>query len=125
MKRQVGYLPDAVGFYDNLSAADNLRYTARLGTKFTILSGLAYGDYASHTTEEDYKRALVLIAQMGRCATHIHYLENDQVLELLKRTHVSLLPTYDDTYGFSVLEAQAAGCPVSHDGWLCPAGVQR
>jgi ABC-2 type transport system ATP-binding protein len=30
VKRRVGYLPDFVGFYDNLSAADNLRYTARL-----------------------------------------------------------------------------------------------
>lgn len=30
VKRRAGYLPDAVGFYDNLSAADNLRYTARL-----------------------------------------------------------------------------------------------
>ena len=30
MKRRVGYLPDAVGFYDNLCAAENLRYTARL-----------------------------------------------------------------------------------------------
>jgi ABC-2 type transport system ATP-binding protein len=30
VKRRVGYMPDAVGFYDNLSAAENLRYTARL-----------------------------------------------------------------------------------------------
>jgi ABC-2 type transport system ATP-binding protein len=30
VKRRVGYLPDAVGFYDNMTAADNLRYTARL-----------------------------------------------------------------------------------------------
>jgi ABC-2 type transport system ATP-binding protein len=30
VKRRVGYLPDQIGFYDNLSAADNLRYTARL-----------------------------------------------------------------------------------------------
>lgn len=30
VKRRIGYLPDAVGFYDNLSAVDNLRYTARL-----------------------------------------------------------------------------------------------
>jgi ABC-2 type transport system ATP-binding protein len=30
VKRRVGYLPDQVGFYDNLTAADNLRYTARL-----------------------------------------------------------------------------------------------
>ena len=30
VKSRVGYLPDAVGFYDNLTAAENLRYTARL-----------------------------------------------------------------------------------------------
>ncbi|HEV2956720.1 MAG TPA: ABC transporter ATP-binding protein [Xanthobacteraceae bacterium] len=30
VKRRVGYLPDLVGFYDYLSARDNLRYTARL-----------------------------------------------------------------------------------------------
>ncbi|WP_343045207.1 ABC transporter ATP-binding protein [Oricola thermophila] len=31
VKREVGYLPDAVGFYDNLTGRENLRYTARLG----------------------------------------------------------------------------------------------
>ncbi len=30
IKRRTGYLPDAVGFYDNFTAVDNLRYTARL-----------------------------------------------------------------------------------------------
>lgn len=30
VKRRVGYLPDQIGFYDNLSAADNLAYTGRL-----------------------------------------------------------------------------------------------
>jgi len=30
VKRRVGYLPDAVGFYDRLTARENLRYTARL-----------------------------------------------------------------------------------------------
>jgi ABC-2 type transport system ATP-binding protein len=30
VKRRVGYLPDAVGFYDNMTARANLRYTARL-----------------------------------------------------------------------------------------------
>jgi len=30
VKRLIGYLPDTVGFYDTLSAADNLHYTARL-----------------------------------------------------------------------------------------------
>ena len=30
VKRHVGYMPDTVGFYDNMTAAENLRYTARL-----------------------------------------------------------------------------------------------
>jgi len=30
VKRLVGYLPDTVGFYDHMTAADNLRYTAGL-----------------------------------------------------------------------------------------------
>jgi ABC-2 type transport system ATP-binding protein len=30
VKRRVGYLPDAVGFYDHLTARENLIYTARL-----------------------------------------------------------------------------------------------
>ena len=30
VKRRVGYLPDSVGFYDYLTAAENLVYTARL-----------------------------------------------------------------------------------------------
>ena len=30
VKRRVGYLPDSVGFYDQITAAENLSYTARL-----------------------------------------------------------------------------------------------
>ena len=30
VKRRVGYLPDQVGFYDNLTAVENLAYTAKL-----------------------------------------------------------------------------------------------
>src|ERR1700704_6440466 len=30
VKRRVGYLPDAVGFYDGMTATENLSYTARL-----------------------------------------------------------------------------------------------
>jgi ABC-2 type transport system ATP-binding protein len=30
VKRRVGYLPDSVGFYDHMTARENLQYTARL-----------------------------------------------------------------------------------------------
>jgi ABC-2 type transport system ATP-binding protein len=39
VKRRVGYLPDSVGFYDNLTAQQNLNYTGRL-------AGLAGADLA-------------------------------------------------------------------------------
>ncbi|MFT4270422.1 MAG: glycosyltransferase [Pantoea sp.] len=43
---------------------------------------------------------------------HFNFIPNDRVIELLKETDVGLLPTWQDTYGFSVLEMQACGCPV-------------
>lgn len=39
-------------------------------------------------------------------------LANDKVLELMKNSDVGLLPTRADTYGYSILEMQAAGTPV-------------
>ncbi|MFD0762117.1 glycosyltransferase family 4 protein [Lutibacter aestuarii] len=40
-------------------------------------------------------------------------LPNDEVLKMMTyETHVGLLPTHADTYGYSVLEFQSAGCPV-------------
>jgi len=44
VKRQVGYLPDSVGFYDELSARENLRYTAEL-------NGLARDDAETRIDE--------------------------------------------------------------------------
>jgi len=57
VKRQVGYLPDSVGFYDYMTAADNLRYTAALvgfeGAEIdrrvgTALERVGLGNVASH-----------------------------------------------------------------------------
>ncbi|CAH0495758.1 glycosyltransferase [Novosphingobium sp. CECT 9465] len=42
---------------------------------------------------------------------HSH-MSNTQVLETMRSAHVGMLPTYADTYGYAVLEMQAAGCPV-------------
>jgi len=57
VKRRVGYLPDTVGFYDQLSASDNLRFTARLiGFRFAerekriaaALDRVGLSNYADH-----------------------------------------------------------------------------
>jgi ABC-2 type transport system ATP-binding protein len=57
VKRRVGYLPDSVGFYDHLSAADNLRYTARL-------IGFAPAE------REDRIAAALARVQLGEVADH-------------------------------------------------------
>ncbi|MBA0035982.1 glycosyltransferase family 4 protein [Pantoea sp. BIGb0393] len=43
---------------------------------------------------------------------HKTCLTPDEVIAQLQQTDVGLLPTWQDTYGFSVLEMQACGCPV-------------
>jgi len=57
VKRRVGYLPDTVGFYDNLTAMENLRYTARLiglapgerdGRIIAALARVGLSDVAGH-----------------------------------------------------------------------------
>src|SRR5690606_30981584 len=38
VKREVGYLPDSVGFYDTMSGRENLAYTARLAGMSRVLA---------------------------------------------------------------------------------------
>lgn len=44
VKRKVGYMPDSLGFYDNMTALENLMYIARL-------NGLAENELKKRTTE--------------------------------------------------------------------------
>ena len=80
--------------------------------KLNIVSSLIYGDYASKTTKSDYLKAVEIINKFPKNIRHYSSLPNNEVLELLKRSSVGLLPSWGDTYGYSVLESQAAGCPV-------------
>ena len=57
VKRRVGYLPDAVGFYGNLSGRENLRYTA-------ALNGLGKDE-----TEERIGHVLEQVGLVGRADT--------------------------------------------------------
>jgi glycosyltransferase involved in cell wall biosynthesis len=79
--------------------------------KLNIVSTLQYGLFATWTTSKEYEEAIEIINSNNNIY-HYKVLENGKVLDLLKRSHVCLLPTFSDTYGFSVLEAQASGCPV-------------
>ena len=61
--------------------------------------------------EEELKEIRAIIAN----ADWLDYYEkvtNDEVIKFARQAHVGLLPTMGDTFGFSILEMQACGCPV-------------
>jgi len=76
-----------------------------------VVSSLQYGDSVSRSTASDrekYER----LCKTAEWITYYDSLPNADVLELCKKAHCGLLPTFADTYGYSVLEMQACGCPV-------------
>lgn len=62
-------------------------------------------------SEEENKGMFDKIYQSEKI-TLIKQVENPILLQMMKETDVGLLPTWADTYGYSVLEFQASGCPV-------------
>lgn len=83
----------------------------RYSFHLTVVSRLDYKDYATDTSRETmlhYKEIL----KHTKWITYFETLENEKVLELSKEAHIGLLPTFADTYGYSILEMQACGCSV-------------
>lgn len=80
--------------------------------ELVIISSLRMDKYAAHETEADVVWAKEKIAANSDWLTHHYILPNEQVLNLMRSVHVGLLPTYADTFGFSVLEFQPHGVPV-------------
>jgi ABC-2 type transport system ATP-binding protein len=85
VKRRVGYLPDQIGFYDNLSARDNLAYTGRL-------AGLS-----RHQIDERFAAAIERVglaeSTRGRVSTFSHGMRQRLGLAeiLMKRPSVAIL----------------------------------
>lgn len=76
--------------------------------KFLLISSLS-SDGKAYNEDVD-----VLRNELGSFDWVEYYneLPNETVLNKIKQCHVGALPTYGDTYGFSVLEMQASGVPV-------------
>jgi glycosyltransferase involved in cell wall biosynthesis len=64
---------------------------------------------AAHLNQSHLDEAKAIISRHPDRILHFTGIPNSEVIDLLKRTHVSLLPTWAETYGYSVLEAQACG----------------
>ena len=79
--------------------------------QLTIVSTLE-SDYVTHATEKDKLEVQQMVSEHTQSIIWYPSLPNKEVIELMKGSDVALLPTMRDTYGYSVLEAQACGCPV-------------
>jgi len=96
-----------------------------------IVGKMVPGDYASRAGEKEVALAEKLIKKNSEYVQALGSLPGDDVLGLLRQSHLLCLPTWGDTYGYSVLEGQAAACPAvttdlralpeindSESGWL-------
>lgn len=103
----------------------------------TLISSLIYNDYFTKTSKEEmieWKK----IVQSKHWIDYYDSLPNDMVLNKCKEATIGLLPSVADTYGYSVLEMQASGCPVittnirafpeinnEECGWICRMAVDQ
>ena len=96
--------------------AEALKAFARLrkshGNFSVTFIGKPYDNYCNFYLDIEEKKE---IQDIIACADWLEFhekLSNDEVLRIAKEADVGLLPTLGDTFGFSVLEMQASGCPV-------------
>jgi glycosyltransferase involved in cell wall biosynthesis len=95
-----------------LLAFEKLVCEERLPVELVLISSISPDDYTRKVTPADIQSVRDFIAQNGDWVTLYPAVPNEFVLEQMRQADVGLLPTYADTYGLSILEFQAAGCPV-------------
>jgi glycosyltransferase involved in cell wall biosynthesis len=76
----------------------------------SIAGKMIPGDYASRAGDLEVRMAEEIIARHPQRIHRLGSILGSEVHELLRDSHVLCLATWGDTYGYSVLEAQAAGC---------------
>lgn len=78
--------------------------------QLNIVSKMVAGDYASRTGDAEVALAKKIIDKYPERIFLRETLPNSNVIDLLRKSHIVCLPTWGDTYGYSVLEGQSAGC---------------
>lgn len=103
------------GGLEMISAMRELR-KKRTDFEFYLVTKLeSTGNYALYNCKDTPDEENSIREYVLRESSWIHYqtnVPNQKVLELIKSCDVGLLPTWNDTYGYSVLEMQACGVPV-------------
>jgi len=126
------------GGMEVIDALAEIRQKGSKSLRLIIVSRLQPDSYASSSNEEDVKRVRSVIEKNGDWIEHHEMLTPDGVLEKMRTCDVGLLPSYAETYGYSVLEFQACGRPVittdirafpevnsNERGWLIPVNKRE
>lgn len=106
--------------------------------ELVLISEIKQKECFAFFSEKDCESSLKYLSENADWIKYYPSLSNDQVLRQIKEAHVALLPTWMDTYGYSVLECQASGCPVvttnvralteinsEELGWIIPVPVNK
>lgn len=76
-----------------------------------LIGDFDHVDYASSWEVDSAKEMRYIVSQNTKWIHYYKGMPNRDVLNLAKTCHIGMLPTRDDTFGFSVLEFQACGLP--------------
>lgn len=76
-----------------------------------VIGDFEHVDYASSWDVDSADEMQRLFAENSHWLHHYGSMPNGEMLALAKTCHIGLLPTRDDTFGYSVLEFQACGLP--------------
>ncbi len=79
--------------------------------RLILISAMAIDELRYMRTSHDEEDARKLIEDNKDWIEFHAGLPNTRVLEKMKKAHICLLPTWMDTYAYSVLESQACGTP--------------
>lgn len=99
---------EIVDVFDKIKKETHYNYELHL-VSLGDMKNHAFGEFTD--TQEETNEVMKIIEANSSMTMH-HFIENGELLEMMKTVDVGLLPTWADTYGYSVLEFQASGCPV-------------
>jgi glycosyltransferase involved in cell wall biosynthesis len=103
-----------VAFLSRISPKKNLDGTLSLLAKIPASNIIEFDIYGPIEDPEHWKKCEEIIASLP-ANIKVNYkgvIENSEVVLTLSKYHLSILLTFNENYGHSIVESMAAGCPV-------------